>query len=99
MEMKEANNLAKQLARKSHFITREVAQILCLYSDYCEAGVLTRRGFRELIQNNFKITDKLTLDRSFHIFDSVGNGFVNTLALLRSHCVCSMWMSRAVGRN
>ena len=77
MKKKEANILAKQLARKSHFVTREVGQILGLYSEYCEEGVLTRRGFKELIQNIFKLTDKLTLDRIFHIFDSDSNGFVS----------------------
>ena len=77
MEKKDEIILAKKLSRKTHFKTVEVEQLLALYNDYSESGVLTKRGFREFVQNIFKITDKLTLDRTFHVFDSAINGFVS----------------------
>ena len=77
MEKKDEIILAKKLSRKTHFKTVEVEQLLALYNEYSESGVLTKKGFREFVQNIFKITDKLTLDRTFHVFDSASNGFVS----------------------
>ena len=77
MDKKDENILAKKLSRKSHFKIGEVEQLFTIYNEYSDSEVLTKQGFKEFIQSVFKITDKLTLDRTFHVFDSDSNGFLS----------------------
>lgn len=61
-----------ELAKQTHFTKNEVKCLLKMFYKYCENQedkALERHRFRDIIHNDFEITDDILLDRIFRAFD------------------------------
>ena len=75
-EKKQQQLLAEELVKKTHFNKFEIESLINLYKQQTKTK-LDRPKFRDLLHNQFDMTDDLIMDRVFKAFDKDNDSYVN----------------------
>jgi Ca2+-binding EF-hand superfamily protein len=75
-EKKQQQMLAEELVKKTHFNRFEIESLLTLFKQQTKTK-LDRPKFRDVLHNQFDMTDDLIMDRVFKAFDKDSDSFVN----------------------
>lgn len=75
-EKKQQQMLAEELVRRTHFNRLEIESLMNIFKQQTKTK-LDRPKFRDVLHNQFDMTDDLIMDRVFKAFDKDGDSFVN----------------------
>jgi len=69
--------LAESLVKSTHFNRSEIDILVKLYNEQTSDAKFDRPKFRDILHNQFDMTDDLIMDRVFKAFDKDNDGFIS----------------------
>jgi len=76
-QKKRQQMLAEILVKTTHFNRAEIDVLIKLYNEQTSDTKFDRAKFRDILHNQFDMTDDLLMDRVFKAFDKDNDGYVN----------------------
>ncbi|RMX54779.1 calaxin-like [Pocillopora verrucosa] len=71
------DKIAENLERETHFSGEEVKSLLGMFENNAKNGKMDRTTFRDILYNDFGLTEDIIMDRVFRVFDEDNDGNLN----------------------